>query len=107
MKKNVNFSPESCFKNRKIRLLRKIYSFHEPEVHCIGKGKANKKYEFGSKFGILWSKERGIILSGADCENGYDGHTLEKIVKVHNEISGIKLTDIYCDRGYRGKKRKN
>ena len=79
----------------------KIYSFHEPEVHCIGKGKANKKYEFGSKFGILWSKERGIILSGADCENGYDGHTLEKIVKVHNEISGIKLTDIYCDRGYR------
>ena len=82
----------------------KIYSFHEPEVHCIGKGKANKKYEFGSKFGILWSKERGIILSGADCENGYDGHTLEKIVKVHNEISGIKLTDVYCDRGYRGAK---
>ncbi len=27
----------------------KIYSLHEPEVACIAKGKAHKKFEFGSK----------------------------------------------------------
>ncbi|QRQ80929.1 hypothetical protein [Paralysiella testudinis] len=26
----------------------KIYSWHETAVHCIGKGKAHKKYEFGN-----------------------------------------------------------
>lgn len=25
----------------------KIYSLHEPEVKCISKGKAHKRYEFG------------------------------------------------------------
>ena len=27
----------------------KIYSLYEPEVSCISKGKAHKKYEFGAK----------------------------------------------------------
>ena len=27
----------------------KVYSVHEPEVKCYSKGKAHKKYEFGSK----------------------------------------------------------
>ena len=28
---------------------RKLYSFHAPEVECIGKGKASAPYEFGVK----------------------------------------------------------
>jgi transposase, IS5 family len=28
---------------------KKIYSVHEPQVECISKGKAHKRYEFGCK----------------------------------------------------------
>ena len=28
----------------------KLYSLHEPDVRCISKGKAHKRYEFGKKF---------------------------------------------------------
>ena len=31
---------------------RKVYSLHAPEVECIGKGKANKPYEFGVKVSV-------------------------------------------------------
>ena len=34
-----------------------LYSFHAPEVECIGKGKLNKPYEFGNKVGIAVSGE--------------------------------------------------
>lgn len=29
----------------------KLYSLHAPEVECISKGKAHKRYEFGVKVG--------------------------------------------------------
>jgi IS5 family transposase len=29
----------------------KLYALHAPEVECIGKGKARKRYEFGVKVG--------------------------------------------------------
>jgi IS5 family transposase len=31
----------------------KLYSFHAPEVECIGKGKASAPYEFGVKASIV------------------------------------------------------
>lgn len=31
----------------------KLYSLHAPEVECIGKGKAHKKYEFGVKTSLM------------------------------------------------------
>ena len=31
----------------------KLYSFHAPEVECIGKGKARAPYEFGVKASIV------------------------------------------------------
>ena len=27
----------------------KIYSLHKPDVYCVAKGKAHKKYEYGCK----------------------------------------------------------
>lgn len=30
----------------------KLYSLHAPEVECIAKGKAHKKYEFGIKVSL-------------------------------------------------------
>lgn len=30
----------------------KLYSLHEPDVDCISKGKAHKRYEFGCKVAL-------------------------------------------------------
>ena len=32
----------------------KVYSMHAPEVECIAKGKAHKKYEFGCKVSLAF-----------------------------------------------------
>ena len=56
----------------------KIYSVHVPEVECIAKGKAHKRYEFGCKASVATiSKSNWIIGSHALHGNPYDGHTLE------------------------------
>lgn len=39
-----------------------VYSFHAPEVECIGKGKMNKPYEFGNKVGIAVSGRGNFVL---------------------------------------------
>ena len=36
----------------------KLYSFHAPEVECIGKGKASAPYEFGVKASIVTTNAR-------------------------------------------------
>lgn len=36
----------------------KLYSWHAPEVECIGKGKAHKPYEFGVKVSITTNRRR-------------------------------------------------
>jgi len=40
----------------------KIYSPHEPHVECIAKGKAHKRYEFGTKVSIAKTCDSGVIL---------------------------------------------
>ncbi|MDO8778783.1 MAG: IS5 family transposase [Burkholderiaceae bacterium] len=56
----------------------KLYSVHAPEVECIAKGKAHKKYEFGVKVGIVsTSKESFVIGAKSLPRNPYDGHTLQ------------------------------
>jgi IS5 family transposase len=37
----------------------KLYSFHAPEVECIGKGEARAPYEFGVKVSIVTTNEGG------------------------------------------------
>jgi transposase, IS5 family len=56
----------------------KIYSVLEPEVACIAKGKAGRKYEFGQKVSIATTSKGGWLL-GALCVPGnpYDGRTLK------------------------------
>jgi hypothetical protein len=36
----------------------KLYSFHAPEVECIGKGKASAPYEFGVKASVVTTDAR-------------------------------------------------
>ncbi|MFQ5687613.1 MAG: transposase [Candidatus Scalindua sp.] len=83
--------------------MNKVYSIHAPEVECISKGKAHKKYEFGCKVSVTaTSKECFILGMKAYHGNPYDGHTLEESITQTERITGFKARDIYVDRGYRG-----
>jgi len=44
----------------------KLYSVHEPKVECIGKGKAHKKFEFGTKVGLVTTAKTNWIV-GAEA----------------------------------------
>lgn len=81
----------------------KLYSVHAPEVECIAKGKAHKKYEFGVKVGIVsTSKESFVIGAKSLPGNPYDGHTLQACIEQAERVSGIQPKEAYTDRGYRG-----
>ena len=82
----------------------KIYSIHEPEVYCIGKGKAHKKYEFGAKASIAVTKNSGIIVGAVSHpQNIHDSKTLVDVISQSSELRGQCPTVAICDRGYRGK----
>ena len=79
----------------------KIYSLHEPEVQCIGKGKEHKKYEFGNKASFIRSFS-GIILAAVSFRNEYDGHTVEPTLQQMERMTGRCIDNLAGDRGYRG-----
>ena len=84
----------------------KIYSLHEPDVSCISKGKAHKKYEFGAKASVTVTKTNGIIVGALSfSDNPFDGHTLPAVLTQVESIVGKRPTMAICDRGYRGKRR--
>lgn len=81
----------------------KVYSVHAPEVECISKGKAHKRYEFGCKVTLVTtSKDNWIVGVKALHGNPYDGHTLKGSLQQAKELTGWKPENAYCDRGYRG-----
>ena len=83
----------------------KVYSMFAPEVECIAKGKAHKKYEFGCKASFVsTSKNNWIVGALAVHGNPYDGHTLDRALRQSKRLTGWKCRDVYCDRGYRGAK---
>lgn len=81
----------------------KLYSLHEPEVQCISKGKAHKRYEFGQKVAIA-TTNRGNWTVAAKLlpGNPYDGHTLAETLTTIERITRVTVTDAYVDKGYRG-----
>ena len=85
----------------------KLYSFHAPEVECIGKGKASAPYEFGVKVSITTTntKSRGgqfVLHAKALPGNPYDGHTLKPVIEQTQALTGREIERIYADKGYRG-----
>jgi IS5 family transposase len=49
----------------------KLYSFHAPEVECIGKGKASAPYEFGVKTSIVTTNARAQAASSCCTPRRY------------------------------------
>jgi len=86
----------------------KLYSWHAPEVECIAKGKASKKYEFGCKASFASTNKSNFIV-GAMALHGkpYDGHTLRKVLTQIQKLTGVKPTEVQVDQGYRGHKLKD
>jgi IS5 family transposase len=80
-----------------------LYSFHAPEVECIGKGKLNKPYEFGNKVGIAVSGRGNFIIAIKSFHgNPYDGHTLNQTIENLRKIVDEPLQKVFVDLGYRG-----
>ena len=84
----------------------KIYSVHEPQVQCIAKGKAGKKYEFGNKVSLAVTSKNGWVVGALSFEkNPYDGHTLsQQLEQVRSIVGEGKIKNVFADRGYRGHK---
>src|SRR3954451_3529944 len=81
----------------------KLYSLHAPEVVCIAKGKAHRRYEFGSKVSLAVTNREGFVLASKALEgNPYDGHTLSTTVDQVIALTGIEPDRLYVDQGYRG-----
>lgn len=81
----------------------KVYSVHAPEVECIAKGKAHKRYEFGCKTSVATtSKNNWIVGAHALHGNPYDGHTLIGAIRQVERLTGHSPHNVMVDQGYRG-----
>ena len=80
----------------------KVYSVHAPEVECISKGKAHKRYEFGCKVSVAATSKGGWFVGAMAVHgNPYDGHTLSKTIEQVERIAP-KPEHAFVDMGYRG-----
>ena len=81
----------------------KLYSIDAPEVECISKGKAHKRYEFGCKVSVATTNQSNWVV-GVQALHGnpFDGHTLGGAVEQVERITGKTVREVFVDRGYRG-----
>jgi IS5 family transposase len=81
----------------------KLYALHAPEVECLAKGKAHKRYEFGVKVSVAATNREGLVLGMLALPgNPYDGHTLASALAQVERLTGSAVERGYVDRGYRG-----
>lgn len=81
----------------------KIYALHEPHVDCISKGKARRRYEFGTKVSIATTIDEGFVVGTRSFPgNPYDGHTLVPALEQVAILTGEAPELAVVDRGYRG-----
>jgi len=84
----------------------KIYSLHEPDIYCVGKGKDHKPYEYGRKASIVSTLTSKIIVGVVSHdEHTHDSKTFENAVAVANQMRVNPITTAVVDRGYRGVKK--
>ena len=84
----------------------KLYSFHAPEVECIGKGKASAPYEFGVKASIVTANGRApggqfVLHAKAQPGNPCDGHMPGAVIAETEKLTGRAIERAYVDKGYR------
>ena len=83
----------------------KVYSVHAPEVKCYSKGKAHKRYEFGSKVSVAVSAKQCWVLGIKSwTESIHDVLTLKSALSQVQDMTGVLLERVLVDKGYRGAK---
>ena len=81
----------------------KVYSLHEPTVSCIAKGKAHKKYEFGSKVSVASLSGSNVVVGITSfVGNPHDGKTLATALDEVAQWTGRRYARVLVDKGYRG-----
>ena len=81
----------------------KLYSIDAPEVECISKGKAHKRYEFGCKVSVaMTNKSNWVVGIRALHGSPYDGHTLAEALEQTQRITTREIKEVFVDQGYRG-----
>lgn len=84
----------------------KIYSVHAPEVKCYSKGKAHKRYEFGSKVSVAVSARNCWALGILSfTKSVHDVLTFAPALEQIRDLTGVPLKRVFVDKGYRGKAR--
>lgn len=78
----------------------KLYSFHEPEVSCIAKGKASSPYEFGSKAYHPYSKERPSISWSNPQKKPSQQLASEPAFSKATANTGRPISQAVVDRGF-------
>jgi IS5 family transposase len=81
----------------------KLYSIDAPEVECISKGKAHKRYEFGCKVSVA-TTNKGNWVVGVQAMHGnpFDGHTLAQAIEQVERLTNRSVKEAFVDKGYRG-----
>ena len=81
----------------------KLYAMHAPEVECLSKGKAHKRYEFGVKVSIATTNRSNLVVGAQSLPgNPHDGHTLKGALRQVQRLTGKRPERCYVDLGYRG-----
>ena len=110
-RKAIEIDPQlQAYLNRAEKLLgqtrkskNKLYSIDAPEVECISKGKAHKRYEFGCKVSVATTNQSNwVVGTQALHGNPYDGHTLAGAIEQTERITGRDVKEAFVDKGYRG-----
>lgn len=84
----------------------KIYSLHEPDIYCVGKGKEHKPYEYGRKASVVVTLDSQVIVGVASHDtHSHDSKTLKPVLDASNANRSTPIKTAIVDRGYRGCKR--
>ena len=85
----------------------KVYSLHEPDIYCVGKGKDHTPYEYGHKASIVTTLTSGIIVDVVSHNtHEHDSNCLKPAIDNANTHRQTAIKTAVVDRGYKGCKRK-
>lgn len=103
----VSFELYTKVINQKPKEKNKIYSLHEPDDYCVGKGKDHKPYEHGRKASVV-STVKSQVIVGVEShdEHEHDSNTLKSALQSAHQFREKEIELAIVDRGYRGAKKK-
>jgi len=84
----------------------KLYSYHEPQVTVIAKGKRSKPREYGCKVNLSVDSKGFIVTHQEYTKNIHDAKLLDPALKEWDKITGQLPHQLNIDRGYRQQEKK-